>query len=236
MRSRWIRLLLISLPAALLLTGCRVHARAAAGWDLGIPVFIVDPGHGGEDGGAVSADGLKESAVNLAVCRRLDAFLGLLGCDSVMTRGTEELAYPPEADTVRRRKQADLDRRIAMVNGTARAVLVSVHQNKYPDSAPKGAQVFYRDDALSRSFAETLTAVLQADLGSAVRPAAQIPDTIYLLRKIDAPGILIECGFLSNPQELQLLRSEGYQTRLALCIACACAAFANELENGYGKG
>ena len=234
MRSRWKLFLL--LLAALLFCSCGRYAIPSDTAYLRKPVFVIDPGHGGEDGGAVSADGLKESEINLAVCRRLSGLLGLLGYETVMTRDSEELAYPPDAGTVRHRKQADMDRRIALVNGTPGAVLVSVHQNKYPDAAPEGAQVYYQNGELSKGFAEYVSGVLKTGLGDTVRPAARIPDNIYLMRKIECPGILIECGFLSNPRELGLLRSESYQTKLALCISCACAGYADVLEGEYGKG
>ncbi len=200
------------------------------------PVFVVDPGHGGEDGGAVSADGLRESELNLAVCLRMDDLFGLFGCPCVLTRDSETLDYPPEARTVRQRKQADLERRVKLAGSVSNGILVSVHQNKYPSAGPHGAQVLYRDEPLSIHFAELTQGMLLAGLGKSVRPPAAIPDSIYLMRKVECPAILVECGFISNPEELSLLRSEAYQTRIALCLVCACLEYANEWERENGQG
>ncbi len=200
------------------------------------PVFVLDAGHGGEDGGAVSSDGLRESLVNLSVCQRLDALLGLFGCEAVMTRDSEALSYPPEAGTVRQRKQADLERRVALLRALSDPILVSIHQNYYPDPSPHGAQVLYHDDPVSRGFAEFTQVFLSSGLGNTDRTASVISDSIYLIRMAECPAILVECGFLSNPEEAALLRSEEYQTKLAVCLACSCVGYEKELEKGYGKG
>ena len=237
MKSRALLLLIFSfvLIAAILLgrggMGLSVMENNACG-----PVFVVDPGHGGEDGGAVSGDGLKESELNLKISLRTDKLLGLFGCSCILTRDSEALEYPPEANTVRRRKQADLERRVKLAGSASNAVLLSIHQNKYPLAGPKGAQVLYKDEPASCRFAELTQTMLLLGLGKTVRTPAVIPDSIYLMRKVECPAILVECGFLSNPEELKLLRSEAYQTRIALCLACACVEYANEWEIDYGQG
>ena len=216
---------------------CGVEARVGTMENgLGGPVFVIDPGHGGEDGGAVSEDGARESEINLAICRRTEQMLGLFGCPCIMTRESENLEYPAGATTVRKRKQADLERRVKLVNGTPNAVLLSVHQNKYTSQGPRGAQVFYRDESNSILLAELVQKMLTSGLGESVRAPAVIADSIYLMRKAECPAVLVECGFLSNPSELSLLRTGEYQTRLALCLACACAHYANEWEKDYGQG
>ena len=200
------------------------------------PVFVLDPGHGGEDGGAVGLSGQRESLINLAVTRRTDMLLGLFGWPCVLTRTDEDLEYPPTAVTVKQRKQADLERRAKLVNSIPRAILISIHQNQYPSADPRGAQVLYRNEPDSMRLAELEKERLSAALGKNMRASVPISDSIYLMRKVHCPAVLIECGFLSNPEELQLLCSEAYQTRLALCIACACAEYAKEWESIYGQG
>ena len=204
--------------------------------DTGRPKIILDPGHGGEDGGAVSSDGTRESMINLAVSSRTDSLLGLFGWSCVLTRTGEDLEYPPSAITVKKRKQAYLERRVNLVDATPNAVLISIHQNKYPAEGPRGAQVLYRDEAESIRLAGLVQDRLSACLGADMRSSIPISDSIYLMRKVHCPAILIECGFLSNPEESRLLCSEAYQTKLALCIACACAEYAKEWENAYGQG
>ena len=200
------------------------------------PVFVIDPGHGGEDGGAVGADGVLESGINLAIGLRTDRLLGFFGYSCILTRNSEELNYPSGANTVRKRKQADLEDRAKLVNSTDNAVLVSIHQNKYPTSQPRGAQILYRNDEDSSVFSESMQSVLLEGLGDSVRSPTVAPDSIYLMRSVNCPGILVECGFLSNPAELSLLRSEEYQLRLALCLACGCTTYAAEWEKKYGQG
>ena len=200
--------------------------------------IVIDPGHGGEDGGAVSSDGIRESRINLAISLRMDSLMGLFGWPCVLTRMEESIEYPPSAATVKKRKQADLERRVQLVNHlSVPVVLISIHQNKYSDEGPRGAQVLYRNSEESICFASFVQGRLKEALGSKnVRSSVPVSDSIYLMRKVRCPAILVECGFLSNPEESNLLRSEAYQTRLALCMACACAEYAREWENAYGQG
>ncbi len=203
----------------------------------GKPSIVIDPGHGGEDGGAVGPDGILESRINLAVSLRMDSLLGLFGWPCVLTRMEENIEYPPDAVTVKKRKQADLERRVQLVNDVHDPVLISIHQNKYPDEGPRGAQILFRDDAESIFFAGFVQERLKEALGrDNVRVSAPISDSIYMMRKVHCPAILVECGFLSNPEESDLLRSEAYQTRLALCMACACTEYLREWESAYGQG
>ena len=237
MKARiWITLLFVIILAAAFSFDRFLQPQSVMEENAGEPVFVVDPGHGGEDGGAVSADGLKESTINLEVCLRLDDLLGFFGCPCVLTRRDDAVDYPPEARTVRKRKQADLDRRVDLVNGTNNAVLISIHQNNYPSSGPHGAQVFYRDERQSMIFAEYAQKSLFLGTRGDIRSASVISDSIYLMRMVRSPAILIECGFLSNAEDLKLLRSEAYQTRLALCMACACTEYSQEWEREYGQG
>ena len=197
--------------------------------------FVLDAGHGGEDGGAVGADGLLEADVNLAVTLRTDALLGLFGQPAVLTRSSAEIQYPDSASTTRQRKRYDQQSRAALVNTTPGAVLVSIHQNQYPAAQPSGAQVFFGKASGSEALGKTIQANLCAHCGTN-RQATPISEDIYLLREAACPAVLIECGFLSNPQELELLRTEPYQTRLSVCIAAGCIGQAAELERCYGKG
>lgn len=196
---------------------------------------VIDPGHGGEDGGAVSADGLRESDVNLAVALRLDQLLGLCGIPSVLTRSGDEIAYPESAVTTRQRKRADQEYRVALIGGTPRAVLLSIHQNTYSSASPRGPQVFFGPASGSEAFGRKLQGILSA-MSGARRQASAISPEIYLLRRVSCPSVLVECGFLSNPEELALLRTDTYQTKLAAALAAGCLASMQELEQGYGKG
>lgn len=185
------------------------------------PILIIDAGHGGTDGGAVSETGTKESEINLAIAQKMEALTKLLGIEAVMTRDTEELEYPEEADTIRKKKVYDQKHRVEQINDTQNAVLISVHQNMYPNSKPRGPQVLYAATETSDSFAVMTQQNLLSVLPDNIRTASQIDDSIYLMKNIHCPAILVECGFLSNPDDEFLLKTEEYQRKLSLILICS---------------
>lgn len=183
---------------------------------------IIDAGHGGEDGGAISLTGQKESEINLAISSKLEQLLSFWGTDVIMTRTTEALTYSKNADTVRKKKAEDQNRRIKIISETSNAVLISIHQNTYPDSAPFGAQVLFADTAGSRDFALAMQMQLKNTLNSDNKRApVPVAKNILLFNHISRPALLIECGFISNPREEQLLLNPAYQLKLTQSIA-AC--------------
>ena len=185
-------------------------------------VFVLDAGHGGEDGGASSSDGTTESGINLSVTLKLDDLAHLLGMQTVLVRSTDTAVYSPGCNSFSEKKVSDLHNRAKLVNDTQQAFLVSIHQNFFPQSQYSGAQVFYNHIAPAEEFAEFLQGKLALSLDPANRRAAKsAADTIFLMREITKPGILVECGFLSNAAEAEKLQSNAYQTKLALVIASA---------------
>ena len=184
--------------------------------------LIVDPGHGGLDGGAVAADGTRESALNLAIACRLQMIALLCGVPVTMTRDTEELSYPESETKKKKKKVWDQKRRVTLINAAEHAVLISIHQNKYPDARPNGTQVLFGrtegSEALGKTVHENLISALCPENR---RVAAPISETIYLMRHIDCPAILVECGFLSNEADCSRLKDAGYQTKLALILAAS---------------
>ena len=184
---------------------------------------VIDAGHGGEDGGAVSPAGTVESAVNLAIALRLDAVLGFCGVDTVLLRTEDVSLHDPWAQTLREKKASDLRNRAEMVEAIPNALLISIHQNTYAGSSRyHGAQVFYADPKRSLSLArhtqETLRLALDPEN---TRQAAKLPGAVYLMDHITCPAILVECGFLSNPEEDARLRTAGYQIKLAVALTSA---------------
>lgn len=193
---------------------------------------VIDPGHGGQDGGAVSADGTEESGINLAVSLRLEGVLRFAGIPTELTRRSDEMVCDPGLDTMRQRKVSDIRNRVAQVNALPDAVLLSIHQNSLPSSPEThGAQAFWNGE----DGAETLAGVLQTDLNTVVnthraKEAKPISGDIYLMRHVTVPAVLVECGFLSNQEETVRLRQENYQTTLATVIAAGYLRWA--AENG----
>ena len=186
------------------------------------PVPVLDAGHGGEDGGAVSLTGTPESRINLAVTERLELLLALYGRAPVVLRREDVSLHDPSADTLKEKKASDLKNRAAMVEGTENGVLLSIHQNMYPDSRYHGAQVFYAPTGGSQEWAVYTQEVLRQALDPEnTRQAKPIPDTVYLMNHITCPAILVECGFLSNPEEAGKLDTSDYQLQLAAALTGA---------------
>lgn len=187
--------------------------------EMGPITVVVDPGHGGEDGGAVSSDGVMESQINLAISLQVNDLLRFSGQKTAMTR-TEDVSIHTEGETIRARKASDIRNRVALVNTTENAVLLSIHQNSLPSSTvTHGAQVFWN----TAEGADHLAQIVQDSLNTAVnvgneKHCKQIPGTIYLMKHVTAPAILVECGFLSNAEETLKLQEPSYQRKLALAI------------------
>ena len=186
-------------------------------------VFVLDAGHGGEDGGASSDSGQKESDINLGIVLRLDQLMGFCGRTTVLTRSDDRSIHDASADTIREKKVSDLHNRVKLVEETEHAVLVSVHQNSYTDSRYSGAQVFYGGAAGSQLWGAAAQEVLRLALNPEnTRAAKAIPDTVYLMNHITCPAILVECGFLSNREEALRLATEEYQKKLAAALTGVC--------------
>ena len=189
------------------------------------PVVVIDAGHGGEDGGAISVSGIHESGINLEIALRLNDLLRFLGAETRMIR-TEDVSVCTEGDTIAAKKVSDIRNRVAFVQNTPNAVLISIHQNHYSEGQYRGAQVFYA--AGSEDLAESLQAALIAQVDPRNHRACKPAKDIYLMEHVTCPAALIECGFLSNYAEEQLLRDETYQKKLAAAIAGSLLAYLEE--------
>lgn len=184
--------------------------------------LILDAGHGGEDGGAVSVTGVPESQINLAVTLKIDQLLGFYGLSPVLLRETDISLYDPGCETLRQKKVSDLHNRVSMVESTPNALLVSIHQNTFSNPSYHGAQVFFRSGEESEALAKLVQEALRRGVDPEnKRTPTKIPESVYLMKHINCPAILVECGFLSNAGEEARLRDSGYQTQLAVCVASA---------------
>ena len=193
--------------------------------------LIIDPGHGGADGGAVSITGTYESVINLSIAIKAEQISALLGYNPILTRYSDVIDYPEDAVTIRAKKVADQKSRVSLITSTANPVLISIHQNKYTSSGPYGAQVFYSNTDGSNELAEHLQLLLSENTDTGKRNSAvQIPDSIYLMNAINCPGVLVECGFLSNESEANLLEDNEYQLKLAIIIIGGTVGFLNQLK------
>ena len=191
---------------------------------------VVDAGHGGEDGGAVAADGTVESGLNLSIARRVRDLLTFAGMPTAVTREGEDAIYDPGSATLREKKVSDLHNRVDLVNAIPGAVLVSIHQNSLPSSpSTRGAQVFWNRQEGAEALAESVQTALNGAINAGnEKKAAQVPPSVYLMKEITVPGVLVECGFLSNAAETERLKDPGYQTKLAAAIAAGVLTIRNE--------
>jgi len=185
---------------------------------------VIDAGHGGEDGGASGKSGVLESYINLQVALRLDDLMHLLGIDTVMIRTTDRSVYT-KGETLAAKKVSDLKERVRLINETDDALMVSIHQNHFTDSRYKGAQVFYAPTGGSREVATILQSEFIRTLNNGSKRQPKKADGIYLMQKISCAGILVECGFLSNPEEEALLQDPEYQNKICCVIASVCSTY-----------
>jgi N-acetylmuramoyl-L-alanine amidase len=188
--------------------------------------LVIDAGHGGEDGGAVSVSGAVESQINLAIALRLDALMGLYGVNTLMLRSTDISLHDPDASTLRQKKVSDLHNRAAAIEELDDPVVISIHQNTYTDERFHGSQVFYANGQLSLPLAQlTQTALKEALDPENERQPTAVAENVYLMNHISCRAILVECGFLSNPEEDRLLQSSDYQLKLAAVLAGAYLSY-----------
>lgn len=183
---------------------------------------VLDAGHGGRDGGAVSKSGIPEKDLNFAVTNVLYDILTLCGTDTVMTRTEDSLVCDENDPALKGKlKMTDLKNRLAIAEKEPNSVFVSIHMNNFPIEKYSGLQVYYSPNhAASLDLAETVQdkvrEALQPNNDRKVKPAGS---NIFLLDRISTPAVLVECGFLSNPAEAQKLTDKIYQTQLALVLA-----------------
>lgn len=189
--------------------------------------IVLDAGHGGEDGGATSCTGVLESGINLEITLRLKDLFHLLGRETKMIR-TSDISVYTKGGTIAQKKMSDLKERARIVNTTPRAMLISIHQNNFSDNRYSGAQVFYADTQGSEFLAKQLQSTLIASLNKDSKRACKRCDGVYLMEHITCPGILVECGFLSNPAEEAKLRSMEYQRKLCCVIAATVSSFLSD--------
>ena len=196
------------------------QAAPAAAFGPDAPTLLLDAGHGAPDGGAVAPDGTEEAGINLAIAQRTQALMAFCGVPAVLTRSTDScLLYDP-GSTIRENKVRDIRERLRLVRSNPECDFLSIHLNSYSDPRYSGAQVFYSpNEASSGLLAEALQRQLIATADKDnPRTAKRAPDTVYLMNNIRTTAVIVECGFLSNPEELAKLCTPDYQRVLALAM------------------
>lgn len=187
--------------------------------------IVIDPGHGGNDPGKVAINSALEKDVNLAIALKLKKYLEQEDMEVVMTRQEDKGLYE---ETDSNKKVHDMKNRLAIMEGAKPALVVSVHQNSYPEESVSGVQVFYyRDSAEGKRAALLVQEQMIATLQPAKEREAKENSTYYILKKTTVPTIIVECGFLSNREEADRLTSEDYQERVAWAIHLGIMRYIN---------
>lgn len=199
--------------------GSRVISAYSQGRDISDrDCIIIDAGHGGVDGGATSCTGVLESKFNLDIAKRLEDIMHLIGVKTLMIRDTDRSIHT-QGNSIAEKKISDLKNRVKIANNTPNAILLSIHQNHFSDSRYSGVQVFYADTDGSRELANNLQKAFVNTLSKDNHRQIKKADGVYLMKHIECTGILVECGFISNPEEEAKLRSEEYQKKLCSVLA-----------------
>ena len=187
------------------------------------PVVIIDAGHGGEDGGAIGTNGVYEKDLNLKISLELEELFRSKQIPTRLTRTEDTLLYDKSTDYEGHKKALDMEARVAIANEYENAIFVSIHMNSFTQEKYSGLQVYYSENSpysavLAKEIQDMTSTNLQPSNNRKIKPSN---NGIYLLDNIYHPSILIECGFLSNEEECNLLCNEEYQKRLSLIIFSA---------------
>jgi len=180
---------------------------------------LIDPGHGGEDGGAVGIEGTLEKDLNLLVAQKISHVFHLFGFPTEMTR-TEDVMLGDGGQGIAQKKVSDMHARLALINGKPYLSLLSIHMNSYPEEKYWGAQVFYsgRLDE-TKVYGTSIQNALKTFVSPEnKREAKRAPDEIYLMKKAECPAMIIECGFISNRYEESLLKTNEHQIKIAAAV------------------
>ena len=197
------------------------------------PIVIIDAGHGGEDGGAIGTNGIYEKNVNLIIANDISDMLRACGVEVIMTRSEDVLLYDRSADFKGRKKMLDLAARLSIANETENAIFISIHMNSFPIEKYDGLQVYYsKNTEASRALAESIQNSVREHLQTENdRCTKEADSNIYLLDRCQNTSVLVECGFLSNATECELLSTEKYQKELSLAIFNGIYSYVVEIDS-----
>ncbi len=183
--------------------------------------IVIDAGHGGFDPGKVASDGTEEKGINLAVAKALEGYLEQGGAVVYTTR--------TEDSSLSKNKREDLKSRADIANNGKADMFISIHQNSFPSGNARGAQVFYyKGSEQGKRLAELIQSRLKEVADNSNERAVKANDSYYVLKQTDIPGVIVECGFLSNSEEKERLLDKEYQEKLAWAIYMGVSDYFSE--------
>ncbi len=193
-------------------------------------VIVIDPGHGGRDPGKVGINNILEKDINLSISLKLKKLLELNDIQVVMTR-TEEVGLYDEGNS--NKKRADMNARVEIIKNANADLAISIHQNSFPQENVKGAQVFYHVQSQEgKRLAEILQDQIVKTIADGNHRKAKSNDNYFMLKYTQCPLVIVECGYLTNYREANLLKDEDYQERMAYAIHLGIMRYIN--ESGLG--
>ena len=179
-------------------------------------VVILDAGHGTPDEGAESKNGTTEAQINLKIVLKIQQLLEQSGCTVILTRTDENAIYDLDAKTLKQKKISDIHNRVKIGNESSADIFVSIHLNKINEQQYHGWQTFFNtNNEQSKDLAEQIQTALNEAIQKENHRIAVKLNTVYIMKHVEIPISIVECGFLSNPEEEQQLQQEEYQNRLA---------------------
>ncbi len=191
---------------------------------------VVDAGHGGIDSGAQAENGTKEKDINLKIAQFLKSYLEQGGAKVIMTRTEDVSLYDDENASIKTKKRQDLLNRRELANTSGADMMISIHLNQFQESRYKGAQVFY-ESTFPKS--HTLATAIQTSLRQNIdqtnnRVEMKIANDKLQFQELNLPSVIVECGFLSNPEESLMLETEEYQKKIAFAIYLGILSYYNQ--------
>lgn len=190
--------------------------------------IVLDAGHGDPDGGAVGVSGTLEKDINLAIAQKLQEILEGMGAEVIMTREGDSGIYDESAATIRKMKVSDMRKRLDIIKKSGADLFLSIHMNSFSDSSVNGLHIFYDKnhpdiEPLAKEIQENISSVT----GAAAHTVKTADEKLFLMKQSPIPSVLVECGFLSNPEEEKKLTDEEYQAKIAWAIAKSLENYTN---------
>lgn len=228
----------VIIMSAVMLLAAAVVVSTFTGKDVPIfsnsnaKIIVLDPGHGDPDGGAVGHGGTVESTLNLAVAKKVSRRLEKKGFTVIMTRKDENGIFTERSQSIREKKKEDMYNRLDIANDSGADLFISIHMNMFQDSKYRGGEVLYSDKFEN---AVLLAELIQAELiaidpDNQTRTAKKADSGIFLLKNAKIPAVLVECGFISNPDEEKLLSSKEYQDSVANAICAGVEKYYRSID------
>lgn len=192
-------------------------------------VIILDAGHGLPDQGAESKNGVTENAINLVITLKVQKLLEQAGATVILTRSDENGIYDLDKNTLREKKVSDIKNRVKIGNNSSANIFVSIHLNKIPQSEYSGWQTFFKkNDENSRKLAKLIQTNLNESIQRENKRQEHVITGKYIVDHVEIPTVIVECGFLSNPEEEELLQIDEYQDKIAWGIYTGIMDYFNE--------